>query len=267
MGRAGPSASLIIATYNWKEALAAVLATVRSQRVMPAEVLIADDGSRADTAELIAREARTFPVPLRHIRHEDLGFRLGTIRNEAMARAVGEYLIQLDGDMLLHPAFVESHLRFAEHGCYVQGGRVMLSEAVTARILADPGMRIGWLTGGMRNRLNSLHVPALAHFFRGSRDPLRRTRGCNMAFWREDIITVNGYNEEIEGWGREDSELAARLMNAGVERKNLKFAAVAWHLHHPVRSQDALDRNHAMYERVVRERLRRTPHGIDRHLH
>lgn len=36
-----------------------------------------------------------------------------------------------------------------------------------------------------------------------------------MAFWRDDVVRVNGYNEAIEGWGREDSELAARLQQSG----------------------------------------------------
>src|ERR1039457_4576134 len=93
--------SLIIATYNWKEALALVLATVRAQTVLPGEVVIADDGSRDDTREFLAREAATFPVPLRHLWQEDDGFRKGRILNEAMARANGEYLIAIDGDVMI----------------------------------------------------------------------------------------------------------------------------------------------------------------------
>src|SRR5579871_5870564 len=99
------SNSLIIATYNWKEALALVLATVRAQSVLPGEVLVADDGSRDDTRALVEREAATFPVPLRHCWQEDSGFRKSRILNEAFARAAGEYLIEIDGDMLVHPEF------------------------------------------------------------------------------------------------------------------------------------------------------------------
>lgn len=261
-----PATSLIIATYNWKEALAAVLATVRAQWELPAEVIVADDGSRSDTAALIAFEARTFPVSLLHVWHEDAGFRLGTIRNKAMAVARGEYLIQLDGDLLLHPAFVRSHRRFAEYGAYVQGSRAMLDIAATSRCLAVGGPVIRPWSAGVRNRANAVYAPLLARLVRGPRDALTRTRGANMAFWREDIIRVNGYNEAIEGWGREDSELAARLQNAGVRRRNLKFAAVAWHLHHRPRAHDAVDRNHEIFERTVRERLVWCEEGIGRHL-
>jgi glycosyltransferase involved in cell wall biosynthesis len=267
---AAPSVSLVIATYNWVEALALVLATVRAQRDLPEEVVIADDGSRPETGELVAREAASFPVPLRHIWHEDTGFRLATIRNKAMAAARADYIVQLDGDLLLHPAFIESHRRFAQRGWYVQGGRVMLDESATRRCFAAGRLAVGALSPGLRNRVNAIHAPWLAPwlapFVRGSTDPVRRTRGCNLAFWRDDIIRVNGYDETIEGWGREDSELVARLLNAGVRRRNLKFAAVAWHLHHAGRPTESFERNHAIYERTVRERRVRCDLGISQYL-
>jgi glycosyltransferase involved in cell wall biosynthesis len=262
----GIRASLLIATYNWPGALALALASVRRQVQLPAEVVIADDGSGEATRSLIEREAKSFPVPLRHIWHEDAGFRLATIRNKSMAAATGEYFIQVDGDLVLHPAFVESHLAFARRGAYAQGSRAMLDAVRTAETLTSGRIAISALSSGVRNRANAVYLPALAGVVRGPADPLKRTRGCNMAFWRDDIIRVNGYNEAIEGWGREDSELAARLQNAGVQRRNLKFSAVAWHLDHRTRAQDSLDRNHAEYERAVRERLTRCERGIDQWL-
>ena len=262
----GPSISLVIATYNWVEALGLVLASVRAQLDLPEEVVIADDGSRSDTAALVASEAASFPVPLHHVWHEDTGFRLAAIRNKAMAVARAEYLVQLDGDLLLHPAFIAEHRRFAARGRYVQGSRVMLDEAATAQCLAVGRLAVGVHSRGLRNRLNAVHAPWLAPLFRGPSDPVKRTRGCNMAFWRDDIIHVNGYDESIEGWGREDSELAARLLNARVRRRNLKFAAVAWHLHHAGRSPEAFARNHAIYERTIREHRVRGDRGISQYL-
>lgn len=264
--RSTPSVSLVIATYNWVEALALVLASVRAQRELPDEVVIADDGSRPETAEMITREAKVFPVPLRHVWHEDRGFRLTTIRNKAMAAARADYIVQIDGDLLLHPAFVQSHRRFARRGWYVQGGRVMLDQSATERCFAAAGLAVRVYSPGLRNRINAIHAPWLASFAGGSVNPAKRTRGCNMAFWRDDILRVNGYDETMEGWGREDSELAARLLNAGVRRRNLKFAAVAWHLHHAGRPTDAFERNHAIYERTVREQRVRCERGLAQYL-
>jgi hypothetical protein len=139
----------------------------------------------------------------------------------------------------------------------------MLGARATAEALAHGRLPPTAFSPGVRNRANAIYAPWLAPLVRGPSDPLRRTRGCNMAFWRDDIVRVNGYNEEIEGWGREDSELAARLQHAGIQRRNLKFAAVAWHLDHPVRPQDALDRNHEMFARTVRERTIRCARGMD----
>jgi glycosyltransferase involved in cell wall biosynthesis len=260
------SNSLIIATYNWKEALALVLATVRAQTEMPGEVLIADDGSRDDTREFVAHEAAGFPVPLRHVWHQDDGFRKGRILNEAMARAAGEYLIAIDGDMLVHPEFVRSHMRFARRGWYVQGSRMMLGETATARTLAAGRRMAGALSPGVRNRINGIHAPFLSRFSRGEPGPIYRTRGCNISYWRDDIVRVNGYNEDMEGWGREDTELVARLMNSGVRRRNLKFAAVSYHLHHRARPTDADAANFELVLNVVRDGVTRCDHGFDRHL-
>jgi len=258
--------SLIIATYNWKEALELVLATVRSQTVLPVEVLIADDGSRDDTREFIAGEVAAFPVPLRHVWQDDAGFRKGRILNEAMARAKGEYLIAIDGDMMIHPEFVRSHLRVARRGWYIQGSRMLLGETATARTLAFGHRVAGVLSPNVRNRINGIHAPILSLLSRGEPGPIHRTRGCNISYWRDDIVRVNGYNEDMEGWGREDTELVARLMNSGVRRRNLKFAAVAYHLHHRARPTDADAENLELALAVVRDRVTWCEHGIDHHL-
>lgn len=258
--------SLVIATYNWPRALELVLASVRTQRVLPHEVVIADDGSRDDTRALLVREARSFPCPLVHVWHEDTGFRLAAIRNKAIARARGDYVVQIDGDIVLHPEFVAGHARAARRGHYVQGSRALLSEALTQRLLQGESVALGVRTRGLGNRPNALYAPWLTPLVRGATDALRRTRGCHMAFWRDDLVRVNGYDERIEGWGREDSELATRLINAGIRRRNLKFSAVAYHLWHATANQDAVDGNHARVVRAQRERLVRADCGLDQYL-
>ncbi len=260
------SISLLIATYNWPQALAAVLRSVRAQRTLPFEVLVADDGSRSDTRELIAREAATFPVPLVHVWHEDTGFRLAAIRNRAIARARGDYVIQIDGDIVLHPKFVAAHATFASRGRWVQGSRCLLDEALTQRVLNGDPLRLSPLLPGIGHRQNALYLPWLSRLVRGPSDGMRRIRGAHMAFWREDLLHVNGYDEEIEGWGREDSELATRLLNAGLVRRNLKFAAVCYHLWHRQANVDSVERNHDILLRTLRERRTRCGRGIDQYL-
>ena len=265
MTRALPSVTLVISTYNWESALDRVLHSVARQSLLPNEVIVADDGSGPATRAVIERWLPVLKTTLRHVWHEDIGFRLSAIRNRALAATHSDYAVLLDGDMLIHPDFIRSHAEFAIPGAYAQGSRVMLGEPITKRILAGEDVSIGFFTRGIRNRFNTIHAPAFSGLHRGARGPLRRTRGANLAFWMPDARRVNGFNEDLTGWGREDSEFVARLQNTGVRRRNLKFGAVAYHLHHTTRSQASVAANHAVFEHVVRERITRCANGMDKY--
>lgn len=260
--RSAPSTSLIIATYNWPAALDVVLRSVRLQRVLPDEVLIADDGSGEATRHVVLAHQTDFPVPLKHVWHEDRGFRLAAIRNEAIRQAQSDYVLQVDGDMVLHPRFVESHATFAARRHYVQGSRCLIGPGLTARILRERRASIRLFERGLKNRQNGWYLPLLSRFVGGPTDPDRRTRGCHMAFWRDDLLAVNGYDERFEGWGREDSELAARLINAGVQRRNLKFAAIAYHLWHSEQPRPAYAVNQQHYVATVQSGKQRCETGL-----
>lgn len=260
-----PTTSLLVATYNWPQALALVLAAVRRQTVLPREVLIADDGSGPETRDLIAREAATFPVPLVHVWHEDRGFRAAAIRNQAITRANGDYIVQIDGDIVLHPGALAAHVAWARRGTFVQGSRALLTEARTTELLRTGLVPLGPFSRGVQRRLNAWYAPWLAPLSRGTRDTIERIRGCHIAFWRDDLLRVNGYDEAYEGWGREDSDLTLRLGNAGVERRNLKFGAVAFHLWHRQQSRDAFDRNSERLAQARREGRVRAQRGLDQY--
>ncbi|MCS6970007.1 MAG: glycosyltransferase family 2 protein [Planctomycetota bacterium] len=255
--------ALIISTYQWPAALRAVLHSVRAQTRRPDEVLIADDGSGEETAATL-QEFRD--LPLAHVWHPDEGFRLAEIRNKAIAAARSSYLISIDGDMLLHPRCVADHLACARPGSFVQGSRIPLSEERSAALLADPGALPAWWQSGVRRRWKQWRSLTLARCLAWpSRDPLS-VRGCHQAFWREDLLAVNGFDGEMQGWGREDNELAARLIHAGVVRRNLRQAAIAWHLWHPERSRAQLSANDGILQRTLTTRATRCVHGIDRWL-
>ncbi|MCD8298588.1 MAG: glycosyltransferase family 2 protein [Opitutae bacterium] len=229
--------SLLVSTYNRPDALAIVLESIRRQTRVPDEVVIADDGSRDDTRELIDACRKSFPCPLIHVWQEDAGFRKCIIWNKALERVAGEYIVQIDGDCVLSPRFVEDHQIFARKGWFTCGSRVLLTKEATEKLLAGGQENFPVLSAfsrGVRNRTNALRIPFLARFFREryhARKPYI-ARGCNMSFWKKDLIAVNGYNEKICGWGSEDAELEVRLMKYGVRRQTLKFAGVQFHLFH-----------------------------------
>ena len=127
------STSLIISTYNRSDALELCVKSVLRQSLLPDEIIIADDGSKEDTGELIHQLAASSEVPIIHVWHEDLGFRLASIRNKAIAKASKEYIIQIDGDIVLHKDFVKDHVRFAKKGSFVTGSRVLIREGLTRK--------------------------------------------------------------------------------------------------------------------------------------
>jgi glycosyltransferase involved in cell wall biosynthesis len=264
-----PSTSLLISTYNWPEALELVLASALRQRLLPSQVVIADDGSGEPTAAVVRAFVPRFAergVPVVHAWHPDEGFRLAAVRNLALARATGDYVLMIDGDCVLHPDFVRSHVAFARLGSFVQGSRVLVSQARSARALATGDVRFGLFDRGLKNRQNAIPSALLSRLVSPSQDPLKGTRGCNMAYWRADVVRVNGFNERFVGWGREDSEFSARMLAAGLQRRRLKFGGIVFHLWHQERPRSAVDENHALYEEIVRTGASRCEAGLDRYL-
>lgn len=257
--------SLIVTTYNWKEALALVLQSAFRQTMAPMEIVVADDGSRPDTAELIRSIAAQSPVPLVHSWQEDDGYRLAKSRNRAIVRAQGDYILLIDGDILLDRRFVADHLAVARTGRFVQGPRALLGEKLTKEVFASGALNIPLGARGVGNKKNCLRSELLSRLFSMKSARLQGTRLCNFAFWKADAFRVNGFNEDFVGWGREDSEFVARLLNCGVQRQNLKFRALGYHLHHPMNNRDRLALNDDLLQRTVAGRLTRCETGLDQY--
>lgn len=243
--------SLIISTYNWKEALLLSVKSALKQSVLPDEIIIADDGSRDDTRLVVDSLKAVSSVPIVHIWHEDRGFRLTTIRNKAIAASAGDYIIQIDGDIILHRHFIKDHIETAQPGCFVCGSRVGLDKKSSAIIFKNQTFTYNPLTGGLKYLLNNLRLAPLRRFLapRYGQKKLDRLRGCNMAFWKVDLLNVNGYNETLTSWGHEDAELAFRLLHAGIKKRFLKMGGIAYHLWH----REASKEDEAKYNEVINQ--------------
>ncbi|MGB4775161.1 MAG: glycosyltransferase family 2 protein [Daejeonella sp.] len=257
------STSLIISTYNWPKALSICLKSVLNQHILPDEVIIADDGSNEETRILIDNFRESFPMPLIHIWHEDIGFRKTIILNKAIAVSSGIYIIQIDGDIIIHPKFIEDHISEAEPITLIKGSRVLLTEELTDHIIRNNKINFSVLSKGIGNKINALRIPFLSSFFRGNPKKTNDIRGCNFAFWKTDFIAVNGYNINLTGWGHEDIELAARLVNSGVKRKAVKFKAICFHLHHKLFSREDENSNLNAYYNTVENGITKCPSGFN----
>jgi glycosyltransferase involved in cell wall biosynthesis len=257
--------ALVINTFNQPDYLARVLKAVAQQSAPPDEVLLADDGSDAPTQELFASWSTTQSFRAAHVWQPHEAFRRAHILNQAIAASQGDYLVFLDGDTVPHPDFIADHRAAGKAGFFVQGHRALVEERAAAwfgqsNFAAD--RRRAVLQNQISGLKNAFRWP-LAH--RKIKAHLRGIRGCNLAIWHADLEQVNGYNEAFSGWGREDSELAARLMNLGRQRWDLRGRAVCFHLWHPPASRASLATNDELLEKTIREKITRCEHGLDRH--
>ncbi|MET0226465.1 MAG: glycosyltransferase family 2 protein [Dokdonella sp.] len=274
--------SLIILTYNWPEALKLVLASVATQSRLPDEVIITDDGSAAGTRRMIEEIAQGFPTRLVYLWQEDVGFRAARARNRGIAASRGDYVLVLDGDMLLHKHFIADHLMLAARGSFIQGTRLRASEIETRRLLAGGSPNFGVLidakfqprhstpgTNHFGKRYHAIRLPLLARWKSRSRRG-GHIMSCNMAFWRDDLLRTNGFDERMESYGSEDLELAARLKNVGVRQRQLKFAGMAIHLEHASRADGDPDDPALPNNRILRatreEQTAYCERGISQHL-
>jgi glycosyltransferase involved in cell wall biosynthesis len=259
---------LLVTTYERPDALARVLESVAAQSRLPDELIVADDGSGAHTATVIRGFAATASYAVHHVWQPHEGFRAGRARNLAIARARCDYLLLIDGDMVLDPRFIADHLALARRGRFSQGVRIRLDATATRRLLvpgsALPGLGSAGL--GLLRRTYALRSLALAQNLREAANRVIAVKACNQGFWRDDLVAVNGFDETMTGWGAEDKELCARLSNAGIRRQTLLFAALAWHLGHPPADRLAAESNAARWRETVRSGRTRCPVGLDAHL-
>lgn len=271
--------SVIVTTYNRCDALNAVLGALTRQRGLDNtewEVLVADDGSTTETASLITAWQTEFAVPLRHVWQEDEGFRAAAIRNKAAAQASGNYIIFLDGDCIPLADFVSRHLYLAEQGWAVAGSRILLSESFTPALLAAPApwSILDWTTTQWRQAVRERQANKAVAAWRLPLGFLRklcakrwqRVRTCNLGLWRDDLLRINGFDEVFSGWGYEDSELAVRLIHAGIRIKDGRFAVPVLHLWHNDNDRSHRPENWQRFQTTLDSKPTRAAHGIARYL-
>ncbi|MYF07298.1 MAG: glycosyltransferase [Rhodospirillaceae bacterium] len=267
--------TVIFSTYRQPEWLEKALCGFAHQTHREFEVVVADDGSGEDTAEVI-RNARTGAgLEIEHVRQEDRGFRKCRILNKAIAKARGEYLIFTDGDCIPQPKFVSRHLDLAEPRRFLSGGLLRLPLGLSHNIrpediAAGRCFSASWLRRrGMPPTYKLLKLTAGAGFG-AVLDRLSPAtagwNGHNASGWKADILAANGFDERM-GYGGEDRELGERLENAGIRGirgKRIRHRVTCLHLDHPRGYVDPQVRaaNLAIRQETRRTRRTRTGHGI-----
>lgn len=268
---------LIVATYNSPRALLLCLTSVARQTVLPDSICIADDGSGPETKAAIEAFATAHPeLSVRHVWHEDRGFEKAAILNRAIATSEADFLIFIDGDVMIAPGFIARHLALAGRGRFSTGSLIRLDAAATAAVtpeMIEDGRVFdrGWLRANRAidrfgTWLKTMPFPRPVMAFLDRATPVQRALcGANASLFRADALKVNGFDETIK-YGGGDKEFGVRLENAGVKGQHMRYTAPLVHLDHPRGYSDPerIRRHKARIAEVRKARIAWTPDGIEK---
>jgi glycosyltransferase involved in cell wall biosynthesis len=266
--------SVIISTYNSPKWLEKVLWGYACQSVQEFEIVVADDGSGDETKKLIDKFQTMTAFSLRHVWHEDNGFRKWEIVNKAIAAASGDYLIFTDGDCIPHSHLVETHMQSAQNGFFLSGGYCKLPMKTSLaiekeNIFSGDIFKIAWLRrNGFHFTPKWLKILGLKWGIQSLLDkttPAAKTfNGNNSSCFRADALAVNGFDNRIL-YGGGDREFGYRLEHLGVIPKVIRYSTICLHLDHArgYKSQEVRDKNMAMIDTTQATKSVRTEFGIE----
>jgi 23S rRNA A2030 N6-methylase RlmJ len=107
------------------------------------------------------------------------------------------------------------------------------------------------LNGGINRLLPAMRLP-LGGLRKLQPARWRGAQTCNFAVARADLDRVDGFDNTFVGWGYEDSDLAIRLMRAGVRRKDGRFATGVFHLWHPWNDRAQVSANRERLDATIK---------------
>lgn len=237
------SLSLIATTYNQPADLDLYLRCLREQTRSDFEVVIADDGSTAETRAVVDRHrAEWAGSRLLHVWHEDTGYRKARIVNEAVRQSRGDWLIFTDSDHLVDPRFVADHASQQAPRSLFMGRRVDLSPGFSNWVRQNPDQLFGWefriraLASRSRNTQRSVRIDSAAFAKLLKLDQVPDLLGSNFSIDRKLLFEVNGFNEANEHYWGEDGDLYARVSHVGGQIRGRKNFAIQLHLWHALRA-------------------------------
>lgn len=266
--------SVILSTYNAEDWLRKVLWSYTVQTYRDFEIVIADDGSRDETKELVEDFKTQTEIPIIHVWHPDRGFQKSAILNKAILATNSDYIIMSDGDCIARNDFVEQHMKYRNTGYFLSGGYsklpMDLSKKITTEdILTGRCFDVHWLKkNGLRSSFknNKIDGKGLKSWLLNRLTPTSPSwNGHNSSGWKKDILAVNGFDERMQ-YGGQDRELGERLFNLGIKSKQIRYSAVCLHLDHPrgYKTQESIEKNLAIRANTRKAKVVQTPFGIEK---
>jgi len=233
--------SVILSTYERPDLLRLSLLCLNHQSRLPDEVLIIDDGSETDVASSVREYAANLEFgSIKYIRQENRGFRLARSRNNGIREAEGDYIVFWDQDVLATRGYLNLYSEFGRPGEFLVAFPVLLSEEQSALVTLDEVVRCDYLSLLSTAQLKVVrrqYYKDSFYYHMGKLLPCRRyrpkVRGGYFGLARDDLLRVDGFDENYRGWGAEDDDLGRRLYRAGVVGRTVFRHEFPLHLWHP----------------------------------
>jgi glycosyltransferase involved in cell wall biosynthesis len=264
--------SLIVSFFNGVAQLQMIIKALERQSDLAFEVLIADDGSNARSVSQVQEIIEDSPLKIKHLWHENDGFRKVIILNRAVLESSSDYLVFIDGDCIPHKEFMRGHYQSREEGCFLAGRRINLSEGLSRKLSTDK-IGAGFLeTSFKKDLLLDGLFGKTTHFEKGFyvgnktlQTVLNRKHagllGCNFSVFKQDLVAINGFDERYLAPAiGEDSDIEYRLLLNGIKSKTVKNIAIVYHLYHKKLERENLNRS--IFDEVIKKQQIVTPFGI-----
>lgn len=233
--------SVIIPVYNRLEHLRALFQCLIQQRVLPDEVIIADDGSSQDIIDFIGDLIPKCKFSIKHIYQQDKGFRKTRSINNAVRNSIGDLLVFCDQDLIFGDDYIQAMRDNIKENIFLMGRAYCINEKekneILKRIETDSYDKIvkDIIPANYKKVINNMilqdRIRRLFYELKINKRGIKLV-GMSIGILKKSFEKVNGYDEMYTGWGNEDDDLGNRLHVAGIKGKELNTSKIQLHLWH-----------------------------------
>ena len=257
--------SVIVAYYNQLSNLELILAAFNNQEFRDFEVIIAEDDNNPGTVSFLEANKDSYSYPITHLNQEEkTGFRKTQMLNKAIRISRGKTLVFIDGDCIPHKNHLKEYDKCSKSGLLLYGRRVLLGKKFSKNILRKKSLSVlrffSLLFSDSRLIKEGIYWPFFSFHMKE-----RKLSGCNWGIKKEDILKVNGFDEDYVRPGvGEDFDIEWRLKSAGLKKKSMKNKAIVYHLNHPrLYSEVDARHNYSLFERKKRANRIQCINGLE----
>lgn len=264
--------SVIVTLYNRLEYARNMILSLSNQTLMIDELIFADDGSKEDVVDVIKDLIAECPFEIKYVYQEDIGFRLARSRNNGARIATGEFLIFLDQDVIMPDNFIEKIYIARKKKRIISSRGILSYEWQKEKIQMELNQERSFseiyniVTLGQKNEIKKIMKKDI--LYRALYKLKLRTRGAKIvglifALYKEDYITINGFDDNYKGWGKEDDDFGNRFFKYGGETYPILFEKFPIHMYHPSADSKKDSLNEKYYQKRKKEISRKNYKAIN----